>query len=368
MMEDGRTQVLNPASISSLECWVQKTAVKLVQINGQRKYGGPPPRCNDDITDWPDWTGPVPGPGCEVFISQIPRDIYEDRLIPLFQHVAPLYEFRLMMNFSGQNRGFAYAKYGDPLHAGVAIRTLHRHELQEGARLVVRRSTEKRQLSLGEMPAGVQREQLLQVLRGIADGVESLTLRPGKGGGVTAVVQYTSHYTASMAKKVLCEAFKKRFDIMITVKWQSFSGKPRQDADQAKLSASPPPGFPQVTLRSSLLPPPLLDGGHRPALGQYPSLPRPARPGREALLFGDAVALLRKVCDMLDLGPPLYSTQYLCSSPEGFLCFAFRVLIPGVPLPYTGMTRVLPGCSGAAQREEVYHAAAEHILRSLYQA
>lgn len=161
--------------------------------------------CNDDITDWPDWTGPVPGPGCEVFISQIPRDVYEDRLIPLFQRVAPLYEFRLMMNFSGQNRGFAYAKYGHPLHAGVAIRALHRHQLQEGTRLVVRHSTEKRHLSLGKVPAGVRREQLLQALRGIAEGVESLALRPGEGGGVTAVVQYSSHYAASMAKKVLCE-------------------------------------------------------------------------------------------------------------------------------------------------------------------
>lgn len=156
-------------------------------------------------------------------------------------------------------------------------------------------------------------------------------------------------------------AFKKRFNIIVTVKWQTFSGKPRQDVD-------PPPGFPQASLRSPLPPPSLLDGGHRPALRQHPALPRPARPGREALLFGDAVALLRKVCDTLDLGPPLYSTQYLCSSPEGLLCFAFRVLIPGVPLPYTGMTRVLPGFSGGAQREEVHQAAAEHVLRSLYQA
>ena len=109
------------------------------------------------------WHGDPPGSGCEIFISQIPRDVYEDRLIPLFSAVGPLWEFRLMMNFSGQNRGFAYAKYGSPALAAAAIRSLHGHALEPGVRLSVRRSTEKRQLLLGELPTNTSRELLLQV-------------------------------------------------------------------------------------------------------------------------------------------------------------------------------------------------------------
>ncbi|KAK1788720.1 hypothetical protein P4O66_002538 [Electrophorus voltai] len=153
------------------------------------------------------WRGPAPGPGCEVFISCIPRDVFEDCLIPLFQTVAPLYEFRLMMNFSGQNRGFAYAKYGRPADAEAAIRALHLHPLRGGMCLIVKMSTEKRQLCLGELPAGVSEEALLTVLRMVSDGVRGVTVRVAgpRGKATSALVLYSSHYAASMAKKVLVQ-------------------------------------------------------------------------------------------------------------------------------------------------------------------
>lgn len=109
------------------------------------------------------WKGPAPGANCEVFISQIPRDAYEDLLIPLFSSVGPLWEFRLMMNFSGQNRGFAYAKYGSPDIASDAIRSLHGHMLEPGCRLCVRHSIEKRHLCLEGLPHTTKRDSLLQV-------------------------------------------------------------------------------------------------------------------------------------------------------------------------------------------------------------
>ena len=68
-----------------------------------------------------------------------------------------------MMNFSGQNRGFAYAKYGTRAMATKAISRLHGYELEPGVYLVVRHSTEKRQLRVGELPASTQWAELLQV-------------------------------------------------------------------------------------------------------------------------------------------------------------------------------------------------------------
>jgi len=55
---------------------------------GQRKYGGPPP----------DWTDPSPPPGCEIFVGKIPKEIYEDELIPLFEKVGKIWDLRLMMD------------------------------------------------------------------------------------------------------------------------------------------------------------------------------------------------------------------------------------------------------------------------------
>lgn len=218
-MDCKRSQVLNPVRVQALETWLKNTNIRLRQVNGQRRYGGPPE----------DWDGPLPGARCEVFISQIPRDAYEDLLIPLFSSVGPLWEFRLMMNFSGQNRGFAYAKYGSAAVASEAIRTLNGHMIEPGWCLCVRRSTEKRQLCIGSLPAFIQQEQLLQVLRGLVEGVERVSLKAGPGiDGVSAIVVFTSHHSASMAKKELVEAFKKRFQLSVSIKWQS-SGKPCLD-------------------------------------------------------------------------------------------------------------------------------------------
>uniref|UniRef100_A0A3P9NJM7 RRM domain-containing protein n=1 Tax=Poecilia reticulata TaxID=8081 RepID=A0A3P9NJM7_POERE len=139
--------------VQALEAWLETTNTRLTQVNGQRKYGGPPEG----------WNGPTPGEHCEVFISHIPRDAYEDLLIPLFSSVGSLWEFRLMMNFSGQNRGFAYAKYGTQALATEAVLKLNGYMLEPKCYLCVRRSTEKRHLCIGNLPAATKQEDLKQV-------------------------------------------------------------------------------------------------------------------------------------------------------------------------------------------------------------
>ncbi|TKS71988.1 Dead end protein 1 [Collichthys lucidus] len=189
-------QVLILRRMQKLETWLKTTNTKLTQVNGQRKYGGPPKV----------WMGSIPGNNCEVFISQIPLDAYEDLLIPLFSLAGPLWEFRLMMNFSGQNRGFAYAKYGSPAIANAAIRLLHGHMVEPGCYLVVRHSIEKKQLCIKDLPGKTKQEDLLKVLRALTHGVERVSLRRESGiPGVSAVVVFLTHYSASMAKKVLVE-------------------------------------------------------------------------------------------------------------------------------------------------------------------
>uniref|UniRef100_A0A3Q2SUI8 Dead end protein 1 n=1 Tax=Fundulus heteroclitus TaxID=8078 RepID=A0A3Q2SUI8_FUNHE len=207
-MEDMRTQV-SIQQVQALEAWLKTTNIKLTQVNGQRKYGGPP-----EV-----WDGPTPGERCEVFIGHIPRDTYEDVLIPLFSSVGPLWEFRLMMNFSGQNRGFAYAKYGTPALASEAISKLNGYTLEPNWNICVRQSTEKRCLCIQNLPPTSDQEVLMQVLQRLVDCVERVSLKAGSRiKGVSAVVAFSSHYTASMAKKEL-EKFRKRFSLEVTVIW-----------------------------------------------------------------------------------------------------------------------------------------------------
>ena len=50
----------------------------------------------------------------KVFVGRIPRDVFEDELVPLFEVIGPIYEMRLMMTFGGENRGFCFVNYTKP--------------------------------------------------------------------------------------------------------------------------------------------------------------------------------------------------------------------------------------------------------------
>lgn len=57
--------------------------ISVFQENGQRRYGGPPP----------DWDGPLPERGSEIFVGKLPRDLFEDELVPLCEKVSEAESF-----------------------------------------------------------------------------------------------------------------------------------------------------------------------------------------------------------------------------------------------------------------------------------
>lgn len=61
----------------------------------------------------------------QVFISRIPFTMYEDNLIPLFETIGIVMQFRLMMTYAGRNRGFGYVIYLDPNDSYRALATLN---------------------------------------------------------------------------------------------------------------------------------------------------------------------------------------------------------------------------------------------------
>ncbi|KAM9319817.1 dead end protein homolog 1-like [Gastrophryne carolinensis] len=188
---------VNKQNKEALSQWVQDNNIVLKQINGQRIFAGPPV----------DWLGDAPPFGTEAFIGNIPQEIYEDKLIPLFQTAGWLYEFRLMMTFSGLNRGFAYARYATRRQAGTAIFKLNGYEIQPGIKLVVCRSTEKCEILLDGLPCVVNQASLISILCGMTQGVVSLSLfaSPTLDMKNIAVIKYSSHKEAAVAKKFLCE-------------------------------------------------------------------------------------------------------------------------------------------------------------------
>lgn len=90
--------------------------------------------CNPQCVCAAGWEGPPPPRGCEVFVGKIPRDMYEDELVPLFETAGRMYEFRLMMEFSGENRGYAFVMYTNRWLWAVQHAKLH---LKHGMKTVV---------------------------------------------------------------------------------------------------------------------------------------------------------------------------------------------------------------------------------------
>ncbi|XP_026682691.1 uncharacterized protein LOC103513782 [Diaphorina citri] len=132
---------------------LERTGYSLDVTTGQRKYGGPPPN----------WQGPAPGVGCEVFCGKIPRDVYEDELIVLFEKCGTIYDLRLMMDpLSGTNRGYAFVTYTSRDQADVATRELDNYEIKPGKTLKVNISVPNLRLFVGNIPKSKSREEIFE--------------------------------------------------------------------------------------------------------------------------------------------------------------------------------------------------------------
>ncbi|KAF1398018.1 putative RNA-binding protein 46, partial [Spheniscus humboldti] len=183
-----RSGTQNEAALLAL---MEKTGYSMVQENGQRKFGGPPPG----------WEGPPPPRGCEVFVGKIPRDMYEDELVPVFERAGKIYEFRLMMEFSGK-------------FIGVCV------------------SLDNCRLFIGAIPKEKKKEEILNEMKKVTEGVVDVIVYPNatdktKNRGF-AFVEYESHRAAAMARRRLIPGTFQLWGHTIQVDWAD----PEKEVDE----------------------------------------------------------------------------------------------------------------------------------------
>lgn len=59
----------------------------------------------------------------QVFVGKIPKTIFEDELIPVFEKCGQIWDLRLMMDpLTGQNRGYAFITYCNREAAQSAVK------------------------------------------------------------------------------------------------------------------------------------------------------------------------------------------------------------------------------------------------------
>ncbi|KAM4775104.1 APOBEC1 complementation factor isoform 1-T1 [Cyanocitta cristata] len=221
---DGLTGTQKEAALRAL---IQRTGYNLIQENGQRKYGGPPPG----------WDGPPPERGCEIFIGKLPRDLFEDELIPLCEKIGKIYEMRMMMDFNGNNRGYAFVTFSNKQEAKNAIKTLNNYEIRNGRLLGVCASVDNCRLFVGGIPKTKKREEILAEMKKVTEGVVDVIVYPSaadktKNRGF-AFVEYESHRAAAMARRKLLPGRIQLWGHPIAVDW----AEPEVEVDEDTMSS-----------------------------------------------------------------------------------------------------------------------------------
>ncbi|XP_056441983.1 RNA-binding protein 47 isoform X4 [Gadus chalcogrammus] len=208
----------NEAALVTL---MERTGYDMVQENGQRKYGPPP-----------GWDGQAPPRGCEIFVGKIPRDVYEDELVPVFESVGRIYEMRLMMDFDGKNRGYAFVMYTQKHEAKRAVRELNNYEVRPGRLLGVCCSVDNCRLFIGGIPKTKKREEILEEVSKVTEGVLDVIVYASAADKMKnrgfAFVEYESHRAAAMARRKLMPGRIQLWGHQIAVDW----AEPEIDVDE----------------------------------------------------------------------------------------------------------------------------------------
>ncbi|XP_043068354.1 heterogeneous nuclear ribonucleoprotein R isoform X6 [Drosophila bipectinata] len=206
---------------------LERTGYTLDVTTGQRKYGGPPP----------DWEGNVPGNGCEVFCGKIPKDMYEDELIPLFENCGTIWDLRLMMDpMTGTNRGYAFVTFTNRDAAVNAVRQLDNHEIKPGKCLKINISVPNLRLFVGNIPKSKGKEEILEEFGKLTAGLYEVIIYSSpddkKKNRGFCFLEYESHKAASLAKRRLGTGRIKVWGCDIIVDWAD----PQEEPDEQTMS------------------------------------------------------------------------------------------------------------------------------------
>ncbi|XP_064383811.1 probable RNA-binding protein 46 isoform X2 [Halichondria panicea] len=215
-------QLVPGDSNSPLALLMERTGCIIIQQNGQRRYG---PATT--------WDGPPPARGTEVFVGKIPRDCFEDELVPVFEGCGNIYELRLMMDHhTGQNRGYAFVVYSTVREAKECVKNLNNYEIRKGRTLGICMSVDNCRLFIGGIPKRVSKSDIMQEMHCVTEGVVDVIVYPSavdktKNRGF-AFIEYESHRSAAMARKKLMTGRVQLWGHSIAVDW----AEPELEVDQ----------------------------------------------------------------------------------------------------------------------------------------
>ncbi|XP_039181469.1 heterogeneous nuclear ribonucleoprotein R isoform X1 [Crotalus tigris] len=160
----------------------------------------------------------------EVFVGKIPRDLYEDELVPLFEKAGPIWDLRLMMDpLSGQNRGYAFITFCSKDAAQEAVKLCDNYEIRPGKHLGVCISVANNRLFVGSIPKNKTKENILEEFSKVTEGLVDVILyhQPDdkKKNRGFCFLEYEDHKSAAQARRRLMSGKVKVWGNVVTVEW-----------------------------------------------------------------------------------------------------------------------------------------------------
>uniref|UniRef100_A0A8C8D1S5 RRM domain-containing protein n=1 Tax=Oncorhynchus tshawytscha TaxID=74940 RepID=A0A8C8D1S5_ONCTS len=160
----------------------------------------------------------------KIFVGKIPRDLFEDELVPLFEKAGPIWDLRLMMDpLSGLNRGYAFVTFCTKEAASEAVNLCNNHEIRPGKHIGVCISVANNRLFVGSIPKSKTKEQMVEEFAKVTEGLNDVILyhQPDdkKKNRGFCFLEYEDHKTAAQARRRLMSGKVKVWGNVVTVEW-----------------------------------------------------------------------------------------------------------------------------------------------------
>uniref|UniRef100_A0AC35GHS8 RRM domain-containing protein n=1 Tax=Panagrolaimus sp. PS1159 TaxID=55785 RepID=A0AC35GHS8_9BILA len=211
--------------VEAIKSIVQRTGYQMEITVGQRKYHCPPGNLTEPV-----------GSDHEIYIGQIPRDIYEDKLIPLFEDIGQIWDLRIMMDpVNGKSRGYAFLVYIDKAHATEAAKKFNGYEISPGKSLKVNVSVANTRLFIGNIPKSKTKDEILDELKKHAEGVNDVIVytnpdaADNKKNRGFCFVDFLDHKSASDAKRRIGLGKVRPWNSDLVVDWADQQDEPDEE-------------------------------------------------------------------------------------------------------------------------------------------
>lgn len=150
---------------------------------------------------------PIPTDKIEIFVRNLPRDCFEDEILPHFERFGPIYKFRLLIDYDNLTRGYGYLIFYLEKSALIALDLMGYYIIRKDIIMDVEKSFEKSCLLAMNIPSNHTDEAIKQQFLKIFKQITSITinrhneLNMKENNTCKALLEFPNHKDALTAKQ-----------------------------------------------------------------------------------------------------------------------------------------------------------------------